>query len=137
MEMLIPKSPTESPPIQMLVPVTEQEHEWSPFDDLLNRNCARVWEIFLANLDNTYTQKELADLAKISRQSVGRAITKMEMYGIIKEDRRVGPARLLRMVKDDPLVKAMVAFNRALSLKVADIEMERMEQNGHTDPSRE
>jgi len=69
---------------------------------------SRVLDFFIKNKDYTYTQSEISEDTKLSNKTVSLAIKHLEERGLIKTDRKVGQARLLKLNTESQATRLLI-----------------------------
>lgn len=87
----------------------------------------RVMDFLIENSIFDYTKTEIAKNAEISRASLYNVWPVLEMYGLVKESRRIGNAVLYKLNKENPLVKKLIELDLKISREFAETLKEKQE----------
>lgn len=80
----------------------------------------RVMDFLIENSIFDYTKTEIAENAEISRASLYKVWPVLEMYGLVKESRRIGNAVLYKLNKENSLVKKLIELDLKISREFAE-----------------
>lgn len=89
----------------------------------------RVLDLFL--IEGMYFDYPISDIAKnarVNKVTLAKILPRLLKLGIIKESRRIGPAKLFGLNKENEVAKELHKFYINLALKFADLEEEKPEE---------
>jgi len=100
--------------------------EDKPFEDLFKGHSTHIWSLLLANPSNTYTKKDIAELIGVTEKTVRPIIDKFIEFGIVEIDRKIANAKLVKLKKNNPLVKQMDKFTLELAKIVGAMALQEV-----------
>ncbi|MHA1582709.1 MAG: winged helix-turn-helix domain-containing protein [Candidatus Baldrarchaeia archaeon] len=86
----------------------------------------KIIDIFLTNPYFDFSKEELAKELGMSKQTLYKNFKDLEELGIVKVSRKIGRATMYKLNREHPLVKEINNLINQISLKIAEIEAEKV-----------
>ena len=98
----------------------------APFEGIFGSTPElKTLQFLIAHSHFDYTKKELAENAKISRQTVYKVLELFLKWGIIKETRRIGNVTLYTLNKKNRLVESFKKFDNKIIEIIVQEELKK------------
>ena len=88
----------------------------------------RIIDFFLDNPLFDFTKKEVIEALGMSKQTFYKYFSDIEKYEIVVVSRRIGRAKLYKLNPKHPLVTMLREYERKVSLRMAEREVEKLAQ---------
>jgi len=89
----------------------------------------KIIDIFLTNPYFDFSKEELAKELGMSKQTLYKNFKDLEELGIVKVSRKIGRATMYKLNREHPLVKEINNLINQISLKIAETEAEKSQNN--------
>ena len=69
-----------------------------------------------------HTMSDIVKLAGVNKATLDKILPRLIEIGLVKESRRIGPAKLYALNRENEIAKEVSRFSVSLALKFADLE---------------
>jgi len=106
----------------------KREYQSILLKTLGNSPKLRIIDFFLDNPFFDFTKKEIIEALGMSKQTFYKYFSDIEKYEIVVVSRRIGRAKLYKLNPKHPLVTMLREYERKVSLRMAEREVEKLAQ---------